>query len=336
MNKQTILASLAHPVLAAAREERISLRDVALPPPLQRPEGPAAGERIAHAVLFDLWRAAGERSRHPAFGLHVAERFLGPSVYGVVGFLARHSETGSEALEVMRRYGGLLKDDRWVTYEPRGGGVSVVAPYAERPPNWSRHGVESGFAAHVSLLRRWAARPDVGAARVEFRHEAPADPALYERFFGCEVRFSQPLDRLVLPASAVDARLATSDPELRAFFRAQAETAFGALPPRDDTRARLRHAVDDALPRGLPALGDVAAALAMSPRTLQRRLTEQGVSYHDVLDEARRDAALRVLASRRRALLEAAEAAGFRDQKSFRRAFRRWTGRSPSAYQLKS
>nr|MCU0687744.1 helix-turn-helix domain-containing protein [Polyangiaceae bacterium] len=103
-------------------------------------------------------------------------------------------------------------------------------------------------------------------------------------------------------------------------------------PPLDDTHARLLRALGEALPQGVPALGEAARTLGLSGRTLQRRLAEQGISYHDVLDEARRDAALRMLSSRRRALREAAEAAGFRDEKAFRRAFRRWTGQLPSAY----
>jgi AraC-like DNA-binding protein len=333
MTERTVLASLAYPVLAAADQAHISLSDLALPPPLQQRDAPS-GARISQAELFALWRAAGERSKNPVFGLYVAEHFSGPSTYDVVGFLARHSATVGEALGTFRRYGGLLKDDHsGMCVETGADGVHIVSPPLPRPAGWSRHVVESGIASYVALLRRWAALPHAAPRRVDFQHAAAADPAIYERFFGCRVNFSQPLDRLIWPAGVLDVPLATADPELSAFFRRQADAAMGALPPRDDTRERLRHALGEALRGGVPALGEAARALAMSPRTLQRRLAEQGVSYHDVLDEARRDAALRSLAAHRRTLRDAAEAAGFRDQKSFRRAFRRWTGSSPTTYQ---
>jgi AraC-like DNA-binding protein len=333
MTSRTALASLAHPILLAAHQAQIRIDDVPLPPPLRRLEAPLPGERIPYEALVEIWTAVGQRSKDPTFGLYVAEHFTSASTFGVVGFLARHSETVGEAFDSVARYSAVIKDERLAHVEVRGGEAVLVAGTSlPSPPSCSHHGVESSMASYAKLLRRWTGLPNAAPRRVDFRHAAPADPALYERFFGCQVNFSQPLDRLVLPAHVLSAPLTTSDPELRSFFRAQADAALEALPPLDDTHARLLHALGEALPRGVPSLNEAARQLGLSARTLQRRLAEQGVSYHDVLDEARRDAALRTLASRRRALREAAEAAGFRDEKAFRRAFRRWTGQAPSAY----
>ncbi|HEU4405421.1 MAG TPA: AraC family transcriptional regulator [Polyangiaceae bacterium] len=332
MNARTALASLAHPVLLAARQANVRLDDLPLPPSLRRLEPPPPGERIPYETLLETWRAVGLRSNNPTFGLYVAEHFTNASTFGVVGFLARHSETVGEAFDSVARYAAVIKDEKIMHVEARGGEAVLVAGVSLPSPPCSHFGVESSMASYAKVLRLWTGLPNAAPRRVDFRHAAPADPAIYERFFGCQVNFSQPLDRLVLPAHVLSAPLTTSDPELRSFFRAQADAALGALPPLDDTHARLLRALGEALPRGVPSLGEAARSLGLSARTLQRRLAEQGVSYHDVLDEARRDAALRSLASRRRALREAAEAAGFRDEKAFRRAFRRWTGQAPSAY----
>ncbi|HEU4534664.1 MAG TPA: AraC family transcriptional regulator [Polyangiaceae bacterium] len=331
MNARTALASLAHPVLLAAHQANVRLDDLPLPPSLRRLEPPPPGERIPYETLIETWRAAGLRSKDPTFGLYVAEHFSRPSAFGVVGFLARHSATVGEALDHVARYAAVIKDERLMHVEASGGEAVLVAGVSLPSAPCPRHGVESSMASYALMLRRWTALP-AAPRRVDFRHAASADVSIYERFFGCQVKFSQPLDRIVLPAHVLSTPLTTSDPELRAFFRAQAEAALEALPPLDDTHARLLRALGEALPQGVPSLGEAARTLGLSGRTLQRRLAEQGISYHDVLDEARRDAALRALNSRRRALREAAEAAGFRDEKAFRRAFRRWTGQPPSAY----
>ncbi len=332
MTARTALASLAYPVILAAQQVRVRLDDLRLPPVLRRPEPPPIGERIPYETLYEIWSAAGERSNDPTFGLYVAENFTRVSTFGVVGFLARHSATVGEAFDNVARYSAVIKDEKLMHVEVRGGDAVLIAGVSLPSSPCSNHGVESAMASYAKLLRTWTGLPNAAPRRVDFRHASPAPVDLYERFFGCQVKFSQPLDRLVLPAHLLSAPLTTSDPELRSFFRAQADAALEALPPVDDTRARLLRAIGEALPQGVPALGEAARALGLSARTLQRRLAEQGVSYHDVLDEARRDAALRALASRRRALREAAEAAGFRDEKAFRRAFRRWTGQAPSAY----
>src|SRR5687768_8353373 len=104
MTARTALASLAHPVLMAAEHARIRLDDLPLPPSLRRPGPPPPGERIPYETLIEIWRAAGERSKDPAFGLHVAENFTRASTFGVVGFLARHSETVGEAFDSVARY----------------------------------------------------------------------------------------------------------------------------------------------------------------------------------------------------------------------------------------
>ncbi|MCU0685837.1 MAG: AraC family transcriptional regulator, partial [Polyangiaceae bacterium] len=217
MTARTALASLAYPVLQAASHAHIPLDDLVLPPVLRRPTPPPPGERIAYEVLLEIWRVAGERSKDPTFGLYVAEHFSRPSTFGVVGFLARHSATVGEALDNVARYSAVIKDERLMHVEASGGEAVLISGVSLPSPPCPRYGVESSMASYALLLRRWTALPSATPRRVDFRHEASTDLSIYERFFGCQVNFSQPLDRLVLPAHVLSTPLTTSDPELRSF-----------------------------------------------------------------------------------------------------------------------
>ena len=90
--------------------------------------------------------------------------------------------------------------------------------------------------------------------------------------------------------------------------------------------------IDALLPRGYPVIEDVAGLLCVSPRTLQRLLNEQGVSYSDMVDRCRWRAACESLDHTQTPIQDIAEALGYRDASSFSRAFRRWTGKTPRSY----
>jgi len=94
---------------------------------------------------------------------------------------------------------------------------------------------------------------------------------------------------------------------------------------------RVQGAIDHVLPAN-PTLANVAPVLGVQKRTLQRRLSAAGLTFRRLLDTARRHAAQRLLPDRSVSIGEIAQQLGYRDQAHFSRAFRRWTGKSPSQY----
>jgi AraC-like DNA-binding protein len=104
----------------------------------------------------------------------------------------------------------------------------------------------------------------------------------------------------------------------------------GSATPRSAFLERVRLAVANALVRGRPTIRAIARALHASPRTLQRRLREQGTSYAKLIDSVRRERTESLVTTGRLSITEIAFLAGFRDLGGFRRAFRRWTGVTPS------
>jgi AraC-like DNA-binding protein len=125
------------------------------------------------------------------------------------------------------------------------------------------------------------------------------------------------------------------DPDLFSVLDTHAKMLLDQRPgsaDRADIVARVRDAIESELRGGDPKLESIARRLAMSPRTLQRRLSDRGVLFNDVLDEMRFRAAKSYLAPGDIAGTEVAYLLGFAEPSSFNRAFKRWSGLTPTEY----
>jgi AraC-like DNA-binding protein len=169
---------------------------------------------------------------------------------------------------------------------------------------------------------------------VHFRHAARGDISIYEEHFGCPVRFSSGRDALLVSENSIDVPNKLGDETIAAFFDDHLEQQLAARVEASSLDLRVRRAVSNVLSEGVPMVSTIASELAMSARTLQRRLAEQGHSFQSVVDMARKDLAQRLLIETDYSLAEVAFLTGFSEQSSFTRAFKRWAGKTPRSYRL--
>ena len=283
---------------------------------------------VAYQTLMRMVVDFAERSGDEGFGLHTAEQFVDASTFGLVGFVARSSLTLREAIERTARYAALMNENTQVTVTPTPKGLRIVdGPIP--PLEWPRQYAELSMASWVTLARKWVTEP-FSAVEVGFRHARPKHATEHQRIFGCMPRFDQPENVVVIPNAVLDLPLLHGDALLAEFLDAQLDLAARRRASAPGPLAQVREAVGALLPLGLPTLEAVGRRLAMSERTLQRRLAERGVGFADMLDSVRREAALRGV--NESSVQELATACGFSDIKAFRRAFQRWTGLTPAAY----
>lgn len=174
---------------------------------------------------------------------------------------------------------------------------------------------------------RWPLR------RVEFTHAAHGPRAEYEAFFRVPVCFERERNTMVFERALLDRPSEPEQPALQAFLRAHLDTLHQQLADvrRDLALDGVREAIADGAAAGEYGAEHLARRLGMSVRSLQRRLEERGVSVQALLDEARTAAALELLADERLSIDEIAERVGYASARSFRRAFKRWTGETPAA-----
>jgi AraC-like DNA-binding protein len=183
-------------------------------------------------------------------------------------------------------------------------------------------------AAYLRMCRSLIGH-DYSPIRIEFRRARPAAIDDFHRLLRAPLYFDAARTRLVFDSDAIERTLDGGNPELA---RQNDAIAFQYLSQleRDNIRGRVREVLTERLARGEPSQAQVAEILNTSARTLQRRLGESGTTYKEILDETRRVLALAYLSAPRHTVSDVAYLLGFSAGSSFTRAFRRWTGQSPS------
>ena len=233
------------------------------------------------------------------------------------------------ALGQIARYIGLAtRSVRWVVLERGADGLTTF----EEQPTFAPETIlpaltEFGLCLTATRLDNWFGRRPREAW---FRHAAQGPAAEYERLLGCLVRFEQPRAALRFDDETLEAPSRQHDPRLFQILEAHAARVLAEMPATASLRERVSRAVVERLREGEPGVADVARALATSERSLQRKLQAEGVSFRDVVDEARHKLAVVYLGDAALSLTDVACLLGYSEAAAFTRAFKRWTGQAPS------
>lgn len=155
----------------------------------------------------------------------------------------------------------------------------------------------------------------------------------YKMFFGTKVQQS---DKLKLVFSATDAQkpFLTENNSMWQFFEPELKNRLSKLSENDNIKQRVKSALLELLPSGQASIDMVAKALAMSKRTLQRKLSTDNVTYQSILNETRKELAQYYLTQSTTSFMEIAFLLGFQEATSFYRAFSSWTGKTPEQYRI--
>jgi AraC-like DNA-binding protein len=279
-----------------------------------------------------LWSEVTRRVADPGFPLSIARSWN--KGHNLLRFVCGSSPTVGDALERSSRYLRLLTNA--VTWPlERGDDVSVLAMVraADVVSAVNRAPDEFGCAEVVTLIRAFTG-VSWDPREVRFAFPEPADSAAHRDFFGCAVLFAQPRTEIHLSTSALALPLLGADPSVVAFFESYIEKRLGVVPVA--TSASVADQVKEVLAKNLrgdvPTLEDVAERLAISGRTLRRRLTVEDTSFQRLVDETRFACARRHLEENHLSVAEVAFLLGFSEPSAFHRAFKRWAGVTPQVY----
>lgn len=290
------------------------------------------GDEIGLAPLCALYEEAARLTGDGAFGLHVGEA-TSPLMYGTLGYIVANSARLGEALASLSEYQPLWTRAAGIELRPRGNAIALRYWHEGGiPPGNRRHENEQMLAALLSFVGGAAGAPII-PLRVRFEHRAPADLAEHRRIFASPLVFGAPVTEIVFAASVLELPLKQADPVLARLMRGQARSALAAQQRLEPFLDQLCRAVKAALLGGDPPdLPQLARAMGMGARTLQRRLAERGLTFRAVTEEARMDLAAELLAEPRLPLARIAFRLGFSQTSAFHRAFRRHAGTTPGAF----
>ncbi|TCK00329.1 AraC family transcriptional regulator [Nocardia alba] len=186
------------------------------------------------------------------------------------------------------------------------------------------------LAYYLRRAREAVGRPLV-PTKVSFGHSAPPDhTGLIDVFGTADIEFDAEADAITFHADDATAPLARADPMLADLIRSHADLVLASARPITDPLDAFRIALGTAMDAGDPALPRVAKSLAMSERTLQRHLAEHGTSWREELDSIRYERA-KALLEQGHSTSTVAHHLAFTDDRALRKAFRRWTGGTPTS-----
>jgi AraC-like DNA-binding protein len=281
-----------------------------------------------------LLQEAARGTGDDAFGLHFGEQFqpksIGPLIYVVL-----NSPTMAVAFDNAVRYLKVHNEGARVTftYDATSGYLrqSLLGAVGDEVRQQS----EYSMVVALNTLRlmagsRWCPR------EVQFAHRAPAHTADHVRVFGAPLSFGSETNTLVIDRAFIDRQVPAADERLYPILRRYLDRVVKEMPREDRTLSSIRQVIGDSIREGDPKLDDVARRVTMSTRTLQRRLKEHGVDFKGLVDDTRRRFSLDYLADPAHTPAEIAYLLGYSEVSAFNRAFKRWTGTTPSTYRRRA
>lgn len=290
---------------------------------------PSPKTRLAADLADNAFELAAQLIPDPAFALRAAECWH-PGHLGTLGFAWLSSGSLRTGLKRLERYSKIIGQKASCRCVDVPQGLRFVLDHGR------------GDRLVGPILADFALSLFVGMCRVNFgpslmlesvalRRSPPADPTPYEKFFGTSVRFGAVEDGFTLPIHVADSPLPTSNHELATTFDAILTKQLSEL-NRADLMTRCQAYLLNELTSGEPSEINLASAMGMSSRTLQRKLADDGMTYRNLLEKTRYDLALRYLDDPARSVTDITFLLGFSEQSAFTRAFKRWNGKAPTAY----
>ena len=285
--------------------------------------------RIPARSWDSLAREAAEHIPDPAFGL-LAARCWHPSNLGALGYAWLTSSTLRTGLGRLVRYWRLLGEASSTRLEESSAGVSIVL--ARQAPDAVSSAVLVDFVMSLLVdMCRMNAGSSLRPVSVRLRRVRPKGSEVYRRHFGCVVHFGADRDSFTLARKDVDRTLPTSNRQLAATLDQILVERLAHLDKRNVV-ARCQARLLDQLSSGEVSENVMAEQLHMSRRTLQRKLADADLTFQKLVDDTRRDLAMRHLDDPRHSVTDVTFLLGFSQQSAFTRAFKRWTGISPTEY----
>ena len=300
------------------------------PQSLELPEKP-----IEDSLFFDLLEAIAEScSVGRSIGLRIGSSMRCDD-YGAFGLAFKSSIDLGGSFERVARYGKVVTNVANFTISRGASTTWMTVPAAHTGRLGEVMTTEIALSAATALSRE-VCGDSFTPTKVEFLHAEPKDSSAAETLFGCQVHFAGDRNGIEIRNSDLERTNALGDGGISAFFDRHLDTALANRKVDSSLANKVVKLITPSLSQGPPKVQDIASQLAMSNRTLQRRLAQEGCTYIELIDRAKQDLATHLLREAQYGIAEIAFLCGYSDQSTFTRAFRRWKGETPSQFQSSS
>ena len=285
-----------------------------------------AGGRIGLSDTISLWRAAERLSEDPLFGFNMGQS-LQPAHFQLIAFTMLSSETLGSAIDKILKYQRLISDGGAFTLT-QASPISSALIYRPTVSNFSYHQIDAVMVAVVRFVH-WLLGRDKFVLEVHLQHDAQQGLSVYQDYYQAPVLLNQVENSLLFDSELLTEQLPGFDASLAAVHEQMADSQLRRL-----LASSIVTQVQELLMTAKPYVNrdDIAQKLAMSGRSLQRKLQQEGSSFQQLFDEYRHQRSLLLLQDKDLSLADISVKLGFAENSTFYRAFKRWQGITPGEY----
>lgn len=285
-----------------------------------------------HALLLEI---SARRLGQPSFALEWA-RAVAPEFHtlGALTLMDYFTSTFQEWIDLGIK--SLCYHSNGFNFRkmpPDGSGQTTYRYASDSFVLTSRQQTEHIFAVTCLLARRVTNLPDENPLRIRFSHSEPADLSLHREIFRCDMEFDAGVDEIVFSETVLGAATSGNFRILQPLVKRFIRYRIDHLPLYDQTvRTTVALAIPSIVGTGNCSIELVAEALGLSVKQLQRQLSYEATNFSEVLDEVRRNMALRLLTESYAPIERIAGLLDYSSTPAFSLAFKRWMGVSPLQY----
>lgn len=283
--------------------------------------------RYDQACMDKLWAGAVKLTGDPDIGVRVGN-YWSPTTFHALGFSWLASAHLIDGLNRAVRYAKVINNSLTVELVPMGANYFFIIDTL-RAREVHPVAVDAGLSASVKMCRSLLGET-FSPVELSLRRDYRA-PGCLESYAGCGANYGQDYNGVLLNMQMAQMELPSGNAEL-ALLNDNAAALYLQKISKEDVVGQVQRMLTKLLPTGSVTEVAVADSLNLNLRTMQRKLNERGKTFRDVLNKTREDLALNYIRNSKLSLTEIAYLLGFADQANFTRAFKRWTGSSPSDF----
>ena len=326
--QHSTISSYAHAIAGALENKGIDPHEVFEEAEVDFKSSSDPFLRLKNEEIGRLFKIAKERTKNPYIGIEVG-RMLQPSNLHALGYGLMASSTLRDFCKRVENYFRLVSQAADIYYRDESDASILEAQIISSDVC---HETQDAYVIFMVRFMRFLYQKPLDPIWVEMQRPCPDDgPQPYLDYFNCPTRFDCEFSRIGLDPQVMDEELHGGNAEL-ALQNDEIVIRYLQAMDKSDIVNWVHGLIIKNLSSGTLSKTSIASQLHMSPRNLQFKLAAQDTSYQEILDTTRRELALSYIEQRRLAITEIAYLLGFTDSANFTRAFRRWTGKSPSEF----
>ncbi len=278
-----------------------------------------------------LTHRAVQITGNPYFGLHQGEAMVGFS--NILGHILVNCQTMGEAMDKHIKYHQILYEGCDIIVEMEGD--SLVSEFVFYTDSLANDNQLSDFAlsCSYSYAKLLTGKP-IDLIETRFKHNAPADLSEYNRIFNCKLEFESEMNAIVVDSEMLNIPIREPNKDLLCVFEKYAEAVLSKHTGKATYTQKVGSLITRMLGEKIPQIDMIAKKLAISTRSLQIKLQEEGTTYSEILDQIRKDTAIYYLKNEDTTITEISYLLGFSEPSVFHRTFKKWTSLPPGKFRM--